>query len=219
MLTQSALARHLIDEVQLRQRLERSYLKTGIGPFDAACEGIARGTVTEIWGPPSSGKTTFLHCGLASATSAGECCALVDAGDSFDPATAERAGVDLQRLLWVRCRTAEQALKATDLLIHAGGWGMIAADLTLLPLTVIQRIPMSWWYRFRRAVEHTSTAVLVLQSEATVKNAATCGVEFRRLRPVWPGDHRRFRVLHGASIEIVRRKPAASARVSFVAEV
>ena len=45
-------------------------------------------------------------------------CALVDARDAFDPISAEAAGVKLKHLLWVRCKTVDQALRATDLLIH-----------------------------------------------------------------------------------------------------
>ncbi|HYO84557.1 MAG TPA: hypothetical protein VES20_24355 [Bryobacteraceae bacterium] len=218
MLTRSALARHLVDESQLRQRLERDYVRTGIDAFDAACQGIARGTLTGIWGPVSSGKATFLHNLLAVGTESGECCALIDAGDSFDPATAERAGADLSRLLWVRCRTAEQALKAADLLIHSGGWGIVAIDLTLLPVRLVQRIPMSWWYRFRRAVEHTPTAMVVLESEATVKNAAAVMMEFLPLHPTWAGAHHRFRILEGAAVQIRQRKPVGSQPVLFSAE-
>src|SRR5262245_5569973 len=151
----SALARHLVHETELRQRLEREYLPTGIGDFDQLLGGLPRGSVTEVYGPATSGKTTFLTSFLSRATANGEFCALVDGSDSFDPISASAAGADLSRLLWVRCRDAEQVLKATDLLVHSGGWGVVVMDVTDIPPKTVRRIPMSWWYRFRRAVEHT----------------------------------------------------------------
>ena len=63
-------------------------------------------------------------------------CRSVRAGgcaDAFDPHAAQAAGVDLEQLLWVRCRNLDQALRATDLLLHGGGFGLIALDLAMLP--------------------------------------------------------------------------------------
>jgi RecA/RadA recombinase len=162
MLDRTAIARHLVHETQLRQQQERELLPTGIAAFDQELGGLPRGAVTEIWGSATSGKTTFFTSFLARATASGEYCSLVDASDSFDPAAACRAGADLGRLLWVRCRNVEQALKAADLLAHAGGWGVIVMDLAGVASPVVRRIPMSWWYRFRRAVEHTPTSFLVI---------------------------------------------------------
>jgi hypothetical protein len=215
-LTNAALARFLVDETQLRQQSEREYLPTGIETFDQALGGLPRGTVTEIWGPETSGKTTFWTTFLARATASGEFCALVDAGDTFDPATAETAGADLTKLLWVRCHNVEQALKATDLLIHAGGWGLVILDLTEIRPTLVRRIPMSWWYRFRRAVERTPTAFLVVEQEPYVKNCAVMALEFQPAAPAWSGRHPRFNVLRGTGVRITPRKPVRAREASFV---
>src|SRR2546425_11726912 len=64
---------------------------------------ILRGEIIEIVGRPSSGRTSLFVESLATVTRGGAVAALVDAGDTFDPASAARAGVDLSRLLWVRC--------------------------------------------------------------------------------------------------------------------
>ena len=64
---------------------------------------MPRGTLTEIFGPASSGRTALLLSALAAATRRQEVCALVDAGDSLHPESAAAAGIDLQRLLWIRC--------------------------------------------------------------------------------------------------------------------
>lgn len=88
-------------------RLERPAAPTvpcGIAAVDELTGGLPRGCLTEICGPASSGRTSLMMSALAEATARGEVCALVDASDCFDPLSAEQAGVDLERLLWVRCQ-------------------------------------------------------------------------------------------------------------------
>src|SRR6202795_5082269 len=76
---------------------------SGIPQLDALTGGLARGCLTEICGTASSGRTSVLLLALARATQRGEICALVDASDAFDPASAAAAGMEMSRLLWVRC--------------------------------------------------------------------------------------------------------------------
>src|SRR5579863_1073484 len=92
-------------------------------------EGLARGILVEICGRRSSGRTAGCLHVLAQATRRGEVCAVVDLYDSFHPASAQAAGVVLERLIWVRCQlNAEHAMRAADLLLHAGGFGVIWLD-------------------------------------------------------------------------------------------
>src|SRR5579864_4132593 len=86
-----------------RERAAPETIATGIREVDSACGGLPRGAITEIVGPASSGRTTLLYSILAEATARGEACALVDASDAFDPASAAAAGADFQQLLWIRC--------------------------------------------------------------------------------------------------------------------
>ena len=65
--------------------------------------GIPRGQITELVGKASSGCTSVALSLLAEATARQEIAAYIDASDCFDPPSAERAGVALDRLLWVRC--------------------------------------------------------------------------------------------------------------------
>jgi hypothetical protein len=209
---------------------------SGIPQLDLLTGGLARGCLTEICGTASSGRTSILLFALARATQRGEVCALVDASDAFDPASAAAAGMEMSRLLWVRCgekypshkrlpaalaggakkgnsyqmpssdlcrslppdnsyrslppddlyqgmpsgirQIAEkqfgfsrwesqlgQMLKVTDLLVQSNGFGMIALDLGDVPARSARRIPLASWFRFRRAVEHTPTALLVLEQQ------------------------------------------------------
>jgi hypothetical protein len=245
-------------------------VSSGIPQLDSLTGGLARGCLTEICGPASSGRTSVLLLALARATQRGEVCALVDASDAFDPASAAAAGMEMSRLLWVRCGekypsrkhpsparkaacaktdtyqsmpsgdsyqglssydsyqgmpsgipqgfweghdfracpersrmgavspaqsspalAAEdspalqrgkfsrwknpesqrwesqlgQMLKVTDLLLQSNGFGMIALDLGDVPVSSARRIPLASWFRFRRAVEHTPTTLLVLEQQ------------------------------------------------------
>src|SRR5215475_377768 len=79
-------------------------ISTGISAIDSLTSGgIPRGTLTEIYGPASSGRTSLLISLMARLTANQEYAALIDASDSFDPASAAEAGVHLSRLLWIRC--------------------------------------------------------------------------------------------------------------------
>ena len=233
---------------------------SGIPALDALTGGLPRGCLTEICGPASSGRTSVMLAALASATRRGEYCALIDASDVLDPHTATAAGVDLARLLWVRCGESrprghgepektkgkkefvtnkfftnkglrpgpigegtigkgtasaapcglftdpgsaagnrghepvgsaqisqfrtdnqdsegasrnrkqsehclEQVLRATDLLLESGGFGLIILDLADVPHQGARRIPLTTWFRFRRAVEHKPTILLAIEQK------------------------------------------------------
>ncbi len=146
---------------------------SGIGEMDVLTGGLPRGCLTEIFGPASSGRSTVMLTALAAATQRGEFCAVVDASDALDPQSAASAGIELDRLLWVRCGESslqpesrlEQLLRVTDLLLESGGFGMIALDLGDLPPQTARRIPLATWFRFRRAVEHTPTVLLAVERQ------------------------------------------------------
>ena len=69
--------------------------------------GLPRGQLSELAGPHSSGRTTLLLQLMAAATRRGEIAALVDTCDRLDVASAAAAGVDLERLLWIRCAMSQ----------------------------------------------------------------------------------------------------------------
>jgi recombination protein RecA len=162
-----------------RDRNVFEVVSTGIPSLDAAVGGLPRGAMTEICGPPCSGRTSLLLSALAARTAEGEACALVDARDSFDPALASAAGVALEKLLWVRCQNADQALRAADLLIQGGGFGLVAVDLSDVAPKIVRYVPLNAWFRFRRAVEDTPTILMVIEQEA---NAKTCASLVLRLK-------------------------------------
>src|SRR5690242_417019 len=103
------------DAFRIHEKAAPETLSSGIAEVDALSGGIPRGAITEIFGPRSSGRTSFLYSALAYATTHDEICALIDTNDTFSPASAAAAGIDFERLLWVRCAVnLEHAFKATD---------------------------------------------------------------------------------------------------------
>jgi hypothetical protein len=93
---------------------EARVVSTGWAEIDAPLGGgFPRGECSEIVGARSTGRTTVLCALLASAAARGELVALVDPCDRFDPLSAAELGLDLDRLLWVRGVTPEQAPEKT----------------------------------------------------------------------------------------------------------
>ena len=272
----------------------------GIAALDELTGGVPRGCLTEMVGSSSSGRTSVMMSLMAEVTRRQEVCALIDATDSFDPASAEKAGVDLKRVLWVRCgkersqesgvrsqksavplvpafasnvsnaeqvhqaittgcfetargrreitmqqvappakniswsihqnydarlrhrmlngseeerftpakpRTMQaapqaprptpqlamknavqaraakwnrldQALKAADLLLQSGGFGLILVDLGDIAPEQARRIPLTSWFRFRRVVENTPTIFMVMARISCAKTCASLVMNF-----------------------------------------
>jgi hypothetical protein len=185
----------------LEIRLAPDTASSGIVQIDALTGGLPRGCLTEICGPDSSGRTSLMLSALAAATQRQEICTLIDASDAFDPHSAAAAGVDLERLLWIRCGThspssalsrkrrkatsleewerrrmedpVEQALRAADLLLQGSGFGMVAIDLAGVPLKMARRIPLTTWFRFRRTVENTPTILLAIGTQPCAQSCAS----------------------------------------------
>ena len=112
----------------------------------------------------------------------------MDAEDAFSPHSAAEAGVQLGRLLWVRCgHSAEHALKAADLLIQGGGFGLVVMDLGDTPPQTARRISLTSWFRLRRAVEHTPTVLVSLARQSNAKTCASLVIECGRNATIWSG--------------------------------
>lgn len=155
-------------------------LSTGIEDIDDLTGGLPRGAISEIFGPASSGRTSLTYSLLAYATAHEETCALVDTNDVFAPTTAAAAGIDFDRLLWIRCAgNLEHAFKAADLLLHAGGFGLVILDLGDVAGNEARRIISSWWYRFRRTVEDKTTVLTVISEEACTRSCAALTLELK----------------------------------------
>ncbi len=168
-----------------RDRNAFELVSTGVPEIDALVGGLPRGAMTEICGAACSGRTSLLLSALASRTADGEVCALVDARDSFDPLTGNAAGIALEKLLWVRCQNIDQALRAMDLLIQAGGFGMVAVDLSDVPTRTVRQVPLNAWFRFRRAVEDSPTILLMIEQESNAKTCASLVLRLEMAEARW----------------------------------
>jgi recA bacterial DNA recombination protein len=152
-------------------------------------KGLARGTLLEVNGLRSSGRSSFCNSVLTAATTQDEVCAVVDTHNSFNPSSALLAGVRLPRLVWIQCQgKAEHALRATDLLLHAGGFGVVLLDLCETPARVLSRVPLSYWYRFRKAIEHTATVLLSCTDSAQPKGCSHHSLQLESKEALWRGQ-------------------------------
>ncbi len=185
-------------------------LSTGLPALDATLEGgLPRGRVTELVGSRSAGCTGLACRMAAAATRAGETIAWVDPEDALDPEAAGDAGVALARMLWVRPRDRAAALRATEILLGAGGFGLIVLDLGGGPVdaaastrgaTRSDRTPA--WTRLARAAERTRSTLLVL---ATARHTAGCAalvLELAARRARWSGGPGRRVLLDGVTVRL-----------------
>ena len=298
-----------------RHRIPTELQSTGIDELDALLRGgFPRGSLVEVCGTSSSGRTSLSFSLLAQTTARQETCAFVDVSDSLDPMSLAAAGVDLSRVLWIRCgepaigappkknvslpkrqttpsstttrekkrgaggwthprdqirgiesaiplvmgkadrskkfswtveastpvvskeatklvepadwvqpqngnnflrksggknkpwKKLEQALRATDLLLHAGGWGVVVFDLGNVSWVDARRIELSIWFRFRRAIEDTPTILLLLGENSCAKSCSSVVLRCERKSESWssasaPGETSQLPTLQGFAME------------------
>ena len=162
--------------------------------------GLPLGHFSEVVGPRSSGRTSLLMAILAATTGRGELAALVDTFDMFDVESMAAAGVRLDRLLWVRGETStsafppatagrrqpgadraiERALKATNLILQAGGMSLVALDLADAPTHALRRIPMTTWMRLQKVLEGQQAAAVVTGTVPLSRSAGGVTLELAR---------------------------------------
>lgn len=248
----------------------REVMPTGVAAVDEVLEGgLPVGAVTEMIGAECSGRTALALSFVAGVTRAERVCAWVDVSDALSPESAAAAGVDLRRMLWVRCGVVakksvgargdfklaekyfaapvvkkglhggghgthprmevkgmsegvgallresgavahrcaeaqrrergrgerveavgwvakgvaksggvsvwgrmEQAMRVTDLLLQAGGFGAIVLDMGSLAPEQVSRIPLATWFRYAAAAERSRSSVVLLTQHTCSKSSA-----------------------------------------------
>jgi hypothetical protein len=207
----------------------RETAPTGIAEVDLLLGGgLPVGAISEVAGPESSGRTSLALSFLAGRTRQGLACAWVDAGDALDAESAAATGVNLKQLLWVRCRSEgpiargqdrtkpssakpwprlDQALRATDLLLQAGGFASLVLDLGGTAPEHGLRIPLATWFRFRQAASRARCSLLVLAREPLAQSSAAVVLECAPLRGLASGET----VLSGLKYEVRSGRAAAAA--------
>jgi recombination protein RecA len=275
---ETSLANRIPAALTPRPHVVRPFAPTGIANVDALLEGgLPLGAISELAGPECSGRTSLALSFLARMTGDGRVCAWIDVSDALDPMSAAAAGVDLERLLWVRCgvhpaahhaarreftlppkclvppaamkglhgggfgphprteanglsaavagllhaeaicarcaepqprapvvkeafaqplqpRNAnravfrmtsgkpwpqmEQALRAADLLLQAGGFAAIVLDMGGIAPECATRVPMATWFRYRAAAERTQASFLLLTQSPCARSSAELLLRF-----------------------------------------
>jgi hypothetical protein len=183
---ESTLAKRVSAALTLKIKQAPELFSTGIVGVDSMLGGgVPRGSITEIVGPASTGKTLFALSTVATITQYGTACAWVDVSDALSPESAAAAHIVLKRLLWLRMSPdrkrpvadkpwsrLEQALTATDLLLQAGGFAAIVLDMSDVLPQHAMRIPLQHWYRFRLAAEQARTALVLLTQTPCASSCA-----------------------------------------------
>ena len=269
---EASLLRRIPSALSPAARVVRATSPTGVPSIDTLLEGgLPLGALTEMVGPECSGRTSLALSFVARLTQMGKVCAWIDVSNTLRPDLAAAAGVDLQRLLWVRCgvdqtskssedslktfslpekymispptkrglhgggfgphprneqkglpnavsdlfrqhaltpqcaepqrRIAkesqqvepstgpmrphkevlvaatpwsrlEQALKATDLLLHGGGFSAIVLDMGSIAPNFATRVPLATWFRYRAAAERSQASIVLLSQYACAKSSA-----------------------------------------------
>ena len=113
------------------------YLPTGWAPLDSLLGGgLRKGAITQLMVPNiSSGGALVLHEIIAAMQDASQYVALIDSKDCFEPAA------DHPLLLWIRCHTILQTLKATDLLLQDGNLSLVILDFKGNSVEELRKIP------------------------------------------------------------------------------
>ena len=212
---ESEIAARFGSAFQLHEKRPTEVISTGITQIDSfTLGGLPRGAITEVFGPASSGRTSFMLSALAHATRHEEVCALVDTSNSFDLKSATRAEINYERLLWIRCaNNLEHAFKATDLLLQGGGFGLVLLDLGDVPAGFAKRIISSWWYRFRRTLEPSPTALVVIAEESCVRSCAALALELTGEACLWSSTSKG--PVNEDFTKSNSRSPASSRSLSF----
>ncbi len=150
--------------------------------------GWPQGRIGEVFGSPSSGKTSLALMLLAAATRRGEMVACVDVADALHPGSLAAAGAELPRVLWVRPPSPADGVRCTELLLQAGGFTLVVLDLGTQPP---RRLRGHVWPRLLHGAERSHTALVVLASQRLAGSFAALGLRMqlraaRWQRGLWP---------------------------------
>jgi hypothetical protein len=194
-------------------------LPTSIDGFDQLLGGgLERGSLIEIVGRASCGRFAALLAALRAVTGAGETAALVDQGSQLDPQDAERAGVKLDHLLWLRPKRTPASVSAAEMLVHAG-FSLVTLDFGLPP--VHGRAPLAAWLRLARSCSDHDAIVVIGAPYRLSGCAADIVIDASWGRGRWLGAIGAPRLLEGihSKLELAKRRghrPQTSALINLV---
>jgi hypothetical protein len=134
-------------------------------------------------------------------------CAWINANDCFDPLLVDAAGIDLSRVLCIRCgsryktlNAVEQVFKATDILLRHGEFNLVIADLSRVAERLIRKVPLTTWHRFSRAAERTSTTLVFLTSVPVAQSCANMKLQIVQGSGLWAALNEFSHPAHSADL-------------------
>jgi hypothetical protein len=174
---------------------------------------------------------------MAAATQRGEIAAVVDTFDRLDVASAGAAGIDPDRLLWIRGQTicehgprpgegsfehtvVDRALKALNLVLQAGGFAYVAIDLADVSRSTLARIPFTTWLRVQRIIEGSDTACVLVAPQPLARSTGGLTLALTACTR-WVGEADRSRHVIGAdlTVRVVSPRRRVDGEVSLSATV
>jgi len=184
------------------RQTESATFPTGLPCLDRA--GLPKGALTELVSPrKSAGSALLLRRLIENLAAAGQFLALVDGRDSFDPQSLQPAACE--RLLWLRCRHAREALQAADILLRDGNLPFVVIDLQFNPPHEVRRLPGQTWYRLQTLVARTNAACLVMTPDRSV-SAARLRLTLNSLLHVESLERQETRLLDSLHLDVTRRR-------------
>lgn len=193
------------------------HMSTGFAALDRALGigGLPRGTVCELVGPATSGKTTLALKFLAQAQAGGGQVGYIDQALYFDPDYAHRCAVDLSRLVVGTTHDLAEALAATEALARSGGLTALVFDafdfLWTDPQAAAQLAAVL--NRLPSALARSGTVLLVLRESSTGTSPALsalahyAAVRLQVVRERWLGHHGDVRG-YAARVEVLKNRAA-----------
>ena len=187
---------------------------TGLDTVDRLLGGgFPRGHLSEISGPISAGRTSLALVLLERTTRSGELAAVIDPSDSFDPSSAARAGVALERVLWARPPSERRALQCTERLLQTEGFPLVVLDLVGRDRV----IGSATWLRLARLAAGNQSTLLILSQQRLSGPQAALSPDLRIARAHFTGSPSLFEGIESTAV-VLRHRSAPTegqARVRF----
>jgi len=157
------LKRLLADRFGESEIADEAVFHTGLPTLDGI--GVPKGALSELVGS-GPGSTLLLHALLHAMLGRNERAILIDGKTGFAPTSLPQA--ELNRLLWVRCRNAGEAIKAADLAVRDGNLPLVVMLLSLNSASELRRISATAWHRLNVMAEKSGVALLVFTPQAQI---------------------------------------------------
>lgn len=206
-----------LKEMAELRRSER--ITTDLQPFDSLTGGLVRGGTNEIFGDHGSGKRSIVISILSNLTKKNFICVIVDTTNSFDPVSAEKNGINLNKILWIQCDNQPQkAVIATDYLIQSSLFGAIWLDMGFCREDFLQRMPNAYWFRFKVGLKDKPTALIVTLKDTKLKSAAHQSIKVTKERQIWSGNSN-FRIATKSFVKMELIRPrSGKGEISIISD-